>query len=211
MSHCANCAPHSCAGGVLEHPPVDCPSCAAPLQEQAMSLLAEEANQRLARTAAQVEAEGYGRLTRVEETILFLKKMGCHKIGLAFCTGLWREAHELTKILEYHGFEVCSAICKNGCHPKRDLGLSDQETVRGCADEVMCNPIAQALVLNEARTDFNLLLGLCMGHDTLILKYLEGPASVLAVKDRVTGHNPLAPIYQAQGYYRKKLYPPPED
>ena len=50
-----------------------------------------------------------------------------------------------------------------------------------------------------------------MGHDTLILKYLEGPASVLAVKDRVTGHNPLAPIYQAQGYYRKKLYPPRED
>ena len=99
-----------------------------------MSLLAEEENQKLARTAARVEAEGYGRLTRVEETILFLQKMDFHKIGLAFCTGLWREAHELTKILEYHGFEVCSAICKNGCHPKRDLGTGrpgDRPGLRG--------------------------------------------------------------------------------
>lgn len=32
-------------------------------------------------------------------------------------------------------------------------------------------------------------------------------AAKLAVKDRVTGHNPLAAIYMASGYYRKRFYP----
>ena len=71
----------------------------------------------------------------------------------------------------------------------------------------MCNPIGQAMVLNEAGTDFNIMLGLCVGHDTLFFKYIEGPVTVLAVKDRVTGHNPLGPIYCAKGYYKKKFYP----
>jgi hypothetical protein len=30
---------------------------------------------------------------------------------------------------------------------------------------------------------------------------------VLAVKDRVLGHNPLAAVYQANGYYRSRLFP----
>ena len=71
----------------------------------------------------------------------------------------------------------------------------------------MCNPIGQALFLNEQQTDFNLMIGLCVGHDTLFMKYAKAPMTVLAVKDRVTGHNPLAAIYLAQGYYNKKFYP----
>lgn len=38
--------------------------------------------------AADVEYEGYGRLTRVEETIEFAKRMGFKKIGIATCVGL---------------------------------------------------------------------------------------------------------------------------
>lgn len=208
MSHCANCGAHACRGGALEHALEDCPSQFSGLQEEARAHYEEAENETIARHAAEVEAEGYGRLTRVEETLLFLKKCGYHRIGLAFCVGLWSEAHEMAMVLEYHGFEVCSIICKNGIHPKRGLGLRDEQTVSGCADEIMCNPIGQALLLNQEKTEFNLLLGLCVGHDTLVLKYLEAPASVLAVKDRVTGHNPLVPLYMAKGYYRKKLYPP---
>ncbi len=70
----------------------------------------------------------------------------------------------------------------------------------------MCNPIAQALLINEEITQFNILLGLCFGHDTLALKYLEAPATKLAVKDRVTGHNPLAAIYVAGSYYKKRFF-----
>ena len=60
--------------------------------------------------------------------------------------------------------------------------------------------------MNEEKTQFNILLGLCVGHDTLAIKYLEAPVTVLAVKDRVTGHNPLAAVYMAEGYYKKKFF-----
>ena len=30
--------------------------------------------------------------------------------------------------------------------------------------------------------------------------------TVLAVKDRVTGHNPIQAIYMANGYYKKRFY-----
>ena len=51
-------------------------------------------------------------------------------------------------------------------------------------------------------TEFNILLGLCVGHDSLFLKYADAPCTVLAVKDRVTGHNPLAAVYTIDSYYR---------
>jgi hypothetical protein len=38
-------------------------------------------------------------------------------------------------------------------------------------------------------------------------KYTNVPTTVLAVKDRVTGHNPLAAVYQADSYYRKIRHP----
>ena len=67
----------------------------------------------------------------------------------------------------------------------------------------MCNPIFQAKVLNQQKVDFNILLGLCVGHDSIFFKYVEAPTTVLAVKDRVTGHNPLAAIYLSDFYYQK--------
>lgn len=90
---------------------------------------------------------------------------------------------------------------------KKDfIGIKDEDRIQGDCDEIMCNPIGQALLLNDQKTDLNVILGLCVGHDTLVMKYLEAPITTLGVKDRVTGHNPLAAIYLSQGYYRKKLY-----
>lgn len=68
----------------------------------------------------------------------------------------------------------------------------------------MCNPIAQALILNRVGTELNIVLGLCVGHDTLFIMYSKAPVTYLAVKDRVTGHNPLAAIY-ARNYFRARL------
>jgi len=67
----------------------------------------------------------------------------------------------------------------------------------------MCNPISQAEVLNAADTDFNILLGLCVGHDSLFLKYSKALVTVFAVKDRVLGHNPLGAIYNYDSYYER--------
>lgn len=71
----------------------------------------------------------------------------------------------------------------------------------------MCNPIAQAQLLNDCHTDFNIALGLCVGHDSLFFRYSQAPATVLAVKDKVLAHNPLGALYTADGYYRDLLYP----
>jgi len=57
-------------------------------------------------------------------------------------------------------------------------------------------------VLNREKTEFNILLGLCVGHDSLFFKYSEALCTVLAVKDRLLGHNPLAAVYTLDTYYR---------
>ena len=69
----------------------------------------------------------------------------------------------------------------------------------------MCNPILQARLLNKEKTDLNVVIGLCVGHDSLIYKYSEAMVTTLVTKDRVTGNNPAAALYTAESYYRKKL------
>lgn len=139
---------------------------------------------------------------RILETMEFCQRMGYRKLGLAFCGGLHREAHVVAQMFSARGFEVCSVMCKFGGADKSCLGLTDAEKISGGGHETMCNPIGQALVLNEAQTQFNILLGLCVGHDSLFLKYAQAPCTVLAVKDRLLGHNPLAAVYGADNYYK---------
>ena len=101
------------------------------------------------------------------------------------------------------GFEVISILCKAGRTSKDRVGIKDEEKIFRGTEESMCNPIFQAKLLNEEKTDFNILLGLCVGHDSLFFQYAKAPTTVLAVKDRVTGHNPLVPIYLSTSYYQK--------
>ncbi len=140
---------------------------------------------------------------RIQELIEFSHKMGYKRLGLAFCAGLHQEAAVVSRIFETHGLEVVSVICKVGGVKKEKLDIKPSEQVMIGEYETMCNPIAQAEVLNAAGTDFNILLGLCVGHDSLFIKYSQPMVSVLAVKDRVTGHNPLAAIYTYDSYYQR--------
>ncbi len=145
--------------------------------------------------------------TRMQEICEFGKRMGYKRLGLAFCAGLVREAAVVEGILKAHGFEVVSVLCKAGRTSKERIGIKDAEKIRRGTDEAMCSPIFQAKLLNHERTEFNVLLGLCVGHDSLFFKYAKAPTTVLAVKDRVTGHNPLAAIYLSESYYRKLKHP----
>ncbi len=138
---------------------------------------------------------------RIREICEFARKMGYHRLGLVFCVGLAKEAMIVNQILRTQGFETVSVVCKVGSIPKEEIGLKDSEKIFIGQHETMCNPILQAVVVNEAKTDFNILLGLCVGHDSLFFKYAEAPTTVLAVKDRVTGHNPLGPVYLLGNYY----------
>ena len=138
---------------------------------------------------------------RILEICEFAGKMKFKKLGLVFCGGLAREAETVSGIFKQKGFDVVSVMCKVGGIPKEEIGLKDYEKIFRGRFEAMCNPILQALIVNDAGTQLNILLGLCVGHDSLFLRYAKAPATVLAVKDRVTGHNPLAAIYTSGSYY----------
>lgn len=147
----------------------------------------------------------YPTKTRLQEICEFSRRMGYKKIGLAFCVGLYKEASILEAILDKHGFEVVSVACKVGCVQKEYIGIKEDEKVSIGSYESMCNPIAQAEVLNEAGTDFNIIMGLCVGHDSLFLKYANAMTTVFAVKDRVLAHNPLGALYTSHTYYQRFL------
>jgi uncharacterized metal-binding protein len=77
------------------------------------------------------------------------KTSGFTKLGLAFCVGLRKEATEINRIFEGNGFEVASVACKTGARPKEDLGIRDEDKGHPRKFEAMCNPAAQAMLLNK--------------------------------------------------------------
>ena len=186
--------------------------------QRALKKYQDQKTMRFAKAASLQEADCYVRReekpfvlrptkTRVEEIIEFARKLNFQKLGVAFCGGLFTEGRIFVKILEKHGFEVISVCCKVGGVPKEFLGLRDDQKVRVGTTENMCNPITQAEILNAAGTDFNILVGLCVGHDALFLKNANALTTVLLAKDRVLGHNPVAALYGAKGYFQRLMNP----
>ncbi len=148
--------------------------------------------------------------TRVEDTLAFAKLMGYQKVGIASCIGLLFETDSLAQIFKAQGFAVVSVCCKSGSIDKKQLGLREDEKIRPGTFEPACNPVAQAELLNQAKTDLNMIVGLCVGHDILFNKYSDAPVTTIIVKDRVTGHNPVSVLY-GQNFYYKKLQLQPID
>ncbi len=171
---------------------------------EVIRLYDDEENKKVTLAAAGVESDYYCQMCRVEETIEFAKRIGAKKIGIATCVGLIRETRTLTNILRSHGFEVYGVACKAGTVRKTEVGIPKTCENTGVN---MCNPILQAKMLNAEHTDLNIVMGLCVGHDSMFYKYVEGLTTTLVVKDRVLGHNPVAALYAADGYYHNKLYP----
>jgi uncharacterized metal-binding protein len=160
---------------------------------------------RIARASAEVEGTYYGQLTRVEETIAFANRIGAKKIGLATCIGLSEETRILVKVLKINGLEPYSVICKIGAVDKSKIGIEDDFKIQKGSHESMCNPILQARLLNEQHTDLNVIVGLCVGHDSLFIKYSDAPVTTLIAKDRLLAHNPAAALYTS-GFYYKRLF-----
>ena len=189
-------------GEALARGPGFCPGKVDP-QAQARALYEDPQTRRISQESARVEAEGYCRWTRVEEVVEFAKKMGFRKIGIANCISFEDHAYVLSGILESHGFEVTSVACKNDNIPKEELGLRENEKVRPGGFEALCNPLAQAELLNTHGCELNLVMGLCVGHDSLFFKHAKGLSTVLVAKDRVLGHNPVAALQLADSYYSR--------
>lgn len=159
----------------------------------------------VARASAQVEGLFYGKLTRVEEIIEFANRIGAKKIGIATCAGLIEEAKIFAEILTVKGIDHYSTICKVGGVDKAEIGIKEEHKIHPGSYEAMCNPILQARILNYHKTDLNVIVGLCVGHDSLFIKYSDALVTTLVTKDRVTGHNPVAALYTAHSYYKRLL------
>lgn len=172
------------------------------LKAEALKEYEDCENKKIAAAAAEVEAEGYGIYPRVQEIVEFAKKMGYKKIGIATCVGLLREAGAFAKVLRHNGFEVTGVACKAGSTPKSEIGIENPSCGVG---NYICNPILQAKILNEEKAELKVVIGLCVGHDSLFYKYADGVVTTLVTKDRVTGHNPAAVLYQLDSYYSKLL------
>ncbi len=217
LSDCARC-PFAASERLCRTPggkaPAFCPTRdLKQLTDTSLEIYKQDKYAEFARQASIQEAEayadrelGYERVrpakTRIEEIAEFARKMNFQRLGLAFCVGLRREAKAVAELYSNQNFEVVSVICKAGCLDKNLIGLDDEQKITPHQPETMCNPVNQALILNHSNTDLNILLGLCVGHDSIFLKEAQAPCTILAVKDRVLGHNPLAAVYNINSYYR---------
>ena len=101
-------------------------------------------------------------------------------------------ARVLAKVLRANGFQMYGIACKVGAIRRSEFGIEES-----CCDfgAVSCDPLYQAQLLNEARCDLNIVMGLCVGHDILFQRAAEAPCTTLVVKDRALCHNPVAALH----------------
>jgi len=147
-------------------------------------------------TAEDVAAETERKLCRIAEVVYFALGMGYKRVGIAFCVDMFREAETLSHLLKRF-FDVRSVCCKVGGLTAGESGLPNGP------HNVVCNPAGQAAILNSLNTDFNLIVGLCVGCDAAFTQRSSAPVSVLFVKDKSLANNPVGALYSK--YYFKSL------
>ena len=154
------------------------------------SLYIDQMERKIFKTAADVEALFYKEACRVDETMEFARRLGFTKLGIAFCIGFLEEVRILAEILSRE-FDVHSVCCKVGSLEKSFFEMTERPWI----GIYSCNPIEQARILNDEGTELNIIMGLCVGHDSLFYRHSAAPVTTLVVKDRKLGHNPVAALY----------------
>lgn len=145
--------------------------------------------QQLVQAAAElVDGGRAGTLSRIEEIAEFADFMGYTKLGLAYCYGIEEEAALVKKFLDSRGFRITAVCCTVGGMAQNSI--NDNSSI----ESVSCNPIMQAEQLNKMSVELVVTMGLCLGHDILLNRYLQVDSTNLVVKDRTNGHNPLKAI-----------------
>lgn len=204
---CASCGLAACGRGLSEKYPEFCPTAALDqeLMRQSLAVYDDDAEiLSIAQASAAIEVEFYCRMTRVEETLELIRRRDYQLVGVATCVGMLNEARIFCSLLQEHGIRHIAVGCKVGAVDKSRIGIPDNLKLKGgCVHESMCNPVLQALYLNSQKTDFNVMIGLCVGHDSMFLRKVEAPTSVLIAKDRVLAHNPAGALYTLKSYYSR--------
>ncbi len=182
---CAACDRYACRVGRLDATPDDCPMRGPfPAYED---LYATDEARKLLYHSARVEAEGYGRWTRVHEVAELSRRMGYQSLGVTYCPDMEREARLTARILREEGIEVDIP----------DPGAD-------------CDPEGQAAFLAERGTQLNVLAGMCVGHDALFIRHSLAPVTSLVIRDRRLAHNPAAALYTRESYLKTALYGTPK-
>lgn len=124
--------------------------------------------------------------SRIKEFIELCNELDFKKVGIAHCKSMEKYAEKLESILLIAGFDVSRVDCKIG-------KLGNQEFVED-AKGLSCNPAYQAKFLREAKTDINVNVGLCLGHELMFMKKSDVPVTTLVVKDFSTNHNTVCSL-----------------
>jgi len=81
--------------------------------------------------------------------------------------------------------------CRVGAIDYDQIGLPKAHPDKFAA---ICDPVAQAKLLNAAKVDLVAQAGLCIGHDLILQEECEAPVTTIVVKDRVLDHHPVSAL-----------------
>ncbi len=186
---CRHCATRASFVGGAARMPRDCPTTTHGDVAKDVSGYRSDERQTLMRAANDAPFTPDGRLrNRVEELVFFARAQGMRRIGVAFCVSMLQEAQELGRILTTEGFQAELVCCRVGAVDHDEIGLPKAHPERFAA---ICNPVAQARLLDERQVDLIAQMGLCIGHDLILQQEARAPVTTLVVKDRALDHQPI--------------------
>jgi uncharacterized metal-binding protein len=128
---------------------------------------------------------------RIQELAHYARRRGLRRVGVAFCVSMLRESQELARQLQGAGLETELVCCRVGAVDHDAIGLPKAHPDRFAA---ICNPVAQARLLNEREVDLVVQVGLCLGHDLVLQEECHAPVTTLVVKDRALDHHTIAAL-----------------
>jgi uncharacterized metal-binding protein len=194
---CDTCTKTSCFRGDLDRMPKTCPTrTEVEIATDAQPYL-DGGHAAVMRAADSTPlAEDGSKRNRVQELASFAKARGMRRVGVAFCVTLIKEAQELARQLRAAGLETELVCCRVGAIDYDEVGLPKAHPERFAA---ICNPVAQARLLNEREVDLVAQVGLCIGHDLILQEECTAPVTTLVVKDRVFDHHPVRALRRPPG------------
>ena len=157
--------------------------------------ISNDADKKMLDSVWDVSLEDERNLCRLSELIYYAIEMKYKKIGIAYCIDLEEATEILVSVLRR--FFVVNAVC---CKIQGEIFLIDDglDNIK-----ISCNPNVQAEVLNRLETDFNIIVGLCIGADSIFTSKSIAPVTTLFVKDKSLANNPIGALYSE--YYLKEV------
>ena len=187
---CATCHTAAAFRGDCGRMPASCPTLTRPDLTKDVSTYLEPERAELMRVADLAPFDEHRqKRSRVEELLFFVRARRLSRVGVAFCVSLTKEAQELGRLLE---------TPRRAGRARRAAARAPSITTRSAwrrrtpsASQSICNPVAQAKLLNEASVQLIVQLGLCLGHDLILQEEARVPVTTLVVKDRALDHHPI--------------------